>query len=293
MADANDNGLFDAFEAAPQAAPLNVLGFYADANANGLTDAFESAPNAGTLNGLGFYSDSDGNGLSDAFEAAPQAAPLNAHGFYADANANGLTDAFESAPNAGTLNGLGFYDESALIALNLSNPLLSLTGVDNEAELEFTIETSSDLQTWSVSERIQRTLSGGAGKYFVRLQTGAPYVQPTVLIYAHPEYGDILTDANGQVLYYFLYDSAGDNPVAANDTWPLAAAAETSVADVDISAGLGEGDYSNASGGPYLTIDDLPVYTYRGDTEANQANGQGAGAVWFTICPDGQLNATP
>jgi predicted lipoprotein with Yx(FWY)xxD motif len=233
--------------------------------------------------------DADGNGLSDAFEASPNAAALSALSYYYDNDGDGLTDAFEASPNAGSLNSLGFYDESAMIALNLPSPLLSLTGPGNQAELEFTIETSSDLQTWSVSERIQRTLSGGAGKYFVRLQTGAPYVQPTVLIYAHPQYGDILTDANGQVLYYFLYDSAGGNPVV-NGSWPLATAAETPVPDVGISATLDNSYYGNVSNGPYLTVDDLPVYTYVGDTEANQASGQGSGAVWYTIRPDGSLN---
>ena len=260
-----------------------------DADGNGLSDAFEASPNAAALSALSYYYDNDGNGLSDAFEASPNAAALSALSYYYDNDGDGLTDAFEASPNAGSLNSLGFYDESAMIALNLPSPLLSLTGPGNQAELEFTIETSSDLQTWSVSERIQRTLSGGAGKYFVRLQTGAPYVQPTVLIYAHPQYGDILTDANGQVLYYFLYDSAGGNPVV-NGSWPLATAAETPVPDVGISATLDNSYYGNVSNGPYLTVDDLPVYTYVGDTEANQASGQGSGAVWYTIRPDGSLN---
>ena len=226
--------------------------------------------------------DSNGNGLSDAFEAAPDAEVLNGLSYYYDSNGNGLTDTFEAAPNAASLNSLGFYDESAMIALNLPNPLMALTGPSNEVELEFTIETTEDLQNWSVNERIQRTLQGGVGKYFLRIQTGAPYVQPTVLIHEHPTLGDILTDANGQVYYFFLYDSAGATPVA-NSSWPVATAAETPVADVGVTAAL---DVN----GDKLTINNFPVYTYVGDTQANQASGHNLGSVWFTIHPNGELN---
>jgi predicted lipoprotein with Yx(FWY)xxD motif len=168
-----------------------------------------------------------------------------------------------------------------MIALNLPNPLMAITGPSNEVELEFTIETTEDLQNWTVNERIQRTLQGGVGKYFLRIQTGAPYVQPTVLIHEHPTLGDILTDANGQVYYFFLYDSEGGTPVA-NSSWPVATAAGTPVADVGITAALGVN-------GDKLTINNFPVYTYVGDTEANQASGHNLGSVWFTIQPNGDM----
>jgi len=260
-----------------------------DSSGDELTDkevvdaGFDPTVSYATITGLvpGIL-DSNSNGLSDAFEAAPDAEALNGLSYYYDSNGNGLTDTFEAAPNAASLNSLGFYDESAMIALNLPNPLMALTGPSNEVELEFTIETTEDLQNWSVNERIPRTLQGGVGKYFLRIQTGAPYVQPTVLIHEHPTLGDILTDANGQVYYFFLYDSAGGTPVA-NSSWPVATAAETPVADVGVTAAL---DVN----GDKLTINNFPVYTYVGDTQTNQASGHNLGSVWFTIHPNGELN---
>jgi uncharacterized repeat protein (TIGR02543 family) len=96
LGDSNGNGLSDAFEASPDAAVLNDLGYYYDSNGNGLSDAFEASPNAAVLNAFGYYYDSNGNGLSDAFEASPDAAVLNAFGYYHDSNGNGMSDAKEA-----------------------------------------------------------------------------------------------------------------------------------------------------------------------------------------------------
>ena len=182
------------------------------------------------------------------------------------------------------------YDESSIIELNVATPLLSMTNDDNQAEVEFAIETSDDLQTWSVEERIQRTLAGQGEKYFVRVTTGAPYIEPEVSVYSHPTLGDILTNADGAVLYAFVYDSAGQDPAYTGSAWPLVASSDAPEPDADVTASLAGATFSNVSGGPWLTMNGLPVYTYVSDSAPHEATGHGVGDVWFTIRADGSVN---
>ena len=182
------------------------------------------------------------------------------------------------------------YDESSIIELNVATPMLSMTNDDNQAEVEFAIETSDDLQTWSVEERIQRTLEGQGEKYFVRVTAGTPYVEPDVFVYTHPTLGDILTNADGAVLYAFVYDSAGQDPAYTGSAWPLVASSDAPEPDAGVTASLAGATFSNVSGGPWLTMNGLPVYTYVLDSAPHEATGHGVGDVWFTIRADGSVN---
>ena len=182
------------------------------------------------------------------------------------------------------------YDESSIIELNVATPMLSMTNDDNQAEVEFAIETSDDLQTWSVEERIQRTLEGQGEKYFVRVTAGTPYVEPDVFVYTHPTLGDILTNADGAVLYAFVYDSAGQDPAYTGSAWPLVASSDAPEPDAGVTASLAGATFSNVSGGPWLTMNGLPVYTYVSDSAPHEASGHGVGDVWFTIRADGSVN---
>jgi predicted lipoprotein with Yx(FWY)xxD motif len=182
------------------------------------------------------------------------------------------------------------YDESSIIELNVATPMLSMTNDDNQAEVEFAIETSDDLQTWSVEERIQRTLEGQGEKYFVRVTAGTPYVEPDVFVYTHPTLGDILTNADGEVLYAYTSDSAGQDPLYTGSAWPLVDSSDAPVPDAGVTASLAGASFDNVSGGPWLTVNGLPVYTYVSDSAPYEASGHGAGYVWFTIRADGSVN---
>ena len=182
------------------------------------------------------------------------------------------------------------YDEASIMEINVATPLLSMTNIENQAEIEFAIESSDDLQTWTVDERILRTVEGQGDKYFVRVSAGAPYINPSVLVYAHPTLGDILTNAEGYVLYGFAFNSAGQDPAYTGSSWNFVAATATPEPDAGVSATLAGATFGNVSGGPWLTVNGLPVYTYPLDTAPYQANGHGSGDVWFTLNPDGSLN---
>jgi predicted lipoprotein with Yx(FWY)xxD motif len=182
------------------------------------------------------------------------------------------------------------YSESSILEMNVSNPTLSMLNETQQAQVEFTLETSTDLEDWTIEERIQRTVQATEDQFFVRISSGVPYVTPTVLVFNHPSYGEILTDQDGNVLYGFSIDSAGGDPLYSGSSWPLASHSTDPEPDADVTAALTSGTYSNTSGGPWLKINDRPVYTYAGDSELNQASGHGQGSVWFTIRPDGSLN---
>ena len=182
------------------------------------------------------------------------------------------------------------YDESTIMDVNVGTPMLSMTGPENEAEVEFAIETSEDLENWSVEERIQRTMVGLGDKFFVRVSAGAPYVEPDVLVYEHPTLGNILTDADGNVLYSFAFNSVGQDPSYTGSSWNFVATTDAPEPDAGVTASLAAASFGNVAGGPWLTINGLPAYTYPLDTQPNQASGHGSGDVWFTIKPDGTLN---
>ena len=206
----------------------------------------------------------------------------------AQARADGVSAGIQSVTS--NPQSYQLYNESSIMEMNVSNPTLSMLNESEQAQVEFTLETSTDLEDWNIEERIQRTIEATGDKFFVRIKSGIPYVTPTVLVFNHPSYGEILTDQSGNVLYGFSIDSAGGDPIYSGSTWPLAPQIADPEPDAGITAALTSGTFSNASGGPWLKINNRPVYTYAGDSEPNQATGQNSGTVWFTIKPDGTLN---
>lgn len=206
----------------------------------------------------------------------------------AQARAEGVTAGIQSVTSSPQSYQL--YSESSIMEMNVSNPTLSMLNESEEAQVEFTLETSTDLEGWNIEERIQRTVQATGDKFFVRIKSGAPYVTPTVLVFNHPSYGEILTDQSGNVLYGFSIDSVGGDPLYSGSTWLLAPQITDPEPDAGVTAALTSGTFSNTSGGPWLKVNNRPVFTYAGDSEPNQASGHGLGSVWFTIKPDGTLN---
>ena len=206
----------------------------------------------------------------------------------AQARADGVTAGIQSVTS--DPQSYQLYNESSIMEMNVSNPTLSMLNESEQAQVEFTLETSTDLEDWKIEERIQRTVQATENKFFVRIKSGAPYVTPNVLVFNHPSYGEILTDQSGNALYGFSIDSVGGDPIYIGAAWPLAPQITDQEPDAGVTATLTSGTFSNASGGPWLKINNRPVYTYASDSEPNQASGHGLGSVWFTIKPDGTLN---
>lgn len=99
--------------------------------------------------------------------------------------------------------------------------------------------------------------------------------------------GEVLVDAEGFTLYYFLPDEQGEvtctEDCAAN--WPPAIV--DAVPDAgDLPKDLGTVE-NPESGQMQVTYDGWPLYRYIGDTGPGQANGEGVGDVWFVMTPEG------
>ena len=103
--------------------------------------------------------------------------------------------------------------------------------------------------------------------------------------------GEVLGDAEGFTLYYFLPDEQGEvtctEDCAAN--WPPAIVGAVPDAG-DLPKGLGTVE-NPETGEMQLTYDGWPLYTYVGDTAPGQGTGEGVGDVWFAMTPDGAKSA--
>ncbi len=92
----------------------------------------------------------------------------------------------------------------------------------------------------------------------------------------------ILTTATGLTLYYRTVD-AGTN-VFVGPTWPpLLATGSAPTSSVTLPGTLAVLTDGN---GAQVTYNGHPLYTYAGDAKAGDANGEGAGNVWFVVKPD-------
>jgi predicted lipoprotein with Yx(FWY)xxD motif len=105
--------------------------------------------------------------------------------------------------------------------------------------------------------------------------------------------GEVLTTADGRTLYGLTDDAEGvptcDGGCA--ETWP-----PLLVDGNELPAGLDPAVFGVAQrldGSWQLTAGGSPLYTYAGDDEPGDVNGQGSGGVWFVAKADGQLAVDP
>jgi predicted lipoprotein with Yx(FWY)xxD motif len=102
--------------------------------------------------------------------------------------------------------------------------------------------------------------------------------------------GKVLTDGAGKTLYRFDDDTA-EPPKSSCDgdcakAWPPVPADDaTAGAGID-KALLGE--VTRSDGSKQLTIGGWPAYRYAKDTKAGDVTGQGVGAKWYALAPDGK-----
>lgn len=106
--------------------------------------------------------------------------------------------------------------------------------------------------------------------------------------------GDVLVDTAGLTLYGFLDDREAGGPTcndACADAWPPLVVDGSELPD-----GLDPEVFSLVTrddGSQQLAAGIWPLYLFAGDAEAGEINGQGSGAVWFAVAPDGSLVGGP
>ncbi len=103
--------------------------------------------------------------------------------------------------------------------------------------------------------------------------------------------GTILVDAKGRTVYLFAADSKGKSACDASclEYWPAVVAPATLPKSLPgVSGKLGF--LKRSDGVRQLTINGLPLYTYKADTAKGAVNGQGinaSGAKWWAVAPSG------
>jgi predicted lipoprotein with Yx(FWY)xxD motif len=97
--------------------------------------------------------------------------------------------------------------------------------------------------------------------------------------------GEVLVDENQHTIYLFKKDSGEDSACtgACATTWPAVKPAEEGGA----GDGVDESKLDTNADGQAIYNGHL-LYTYSGDTEAGQSNGQGVGGNWFAVSADGE-----
>ena len=108
-------------------------------------------------------------------------------------------------------------------------------------------------------------------------------------IYNHPEFGEILSDGEGMILYMFTQD--GPNQVnctgACLESWPPFLAVD----DYELGKGIDESLIGTASlpdGREIVTYNEMPLYYWVGDSRKGDTNGQGVNDVWYVVSADGE-----
>ncbi|GAB7033287.1 SCO0930 family lipoprotein [Streptomyces sp. NPDC021749] len=117
-----------------------------------------------------------------------------------------------------------------------------------------------------------------------------------VSVLNQPELGQILVDGDGMTLYRFNKDSAWPMKFGCNDacldTWKPAKPADRSklkgIAPKLIST------VTRPDGIRQLAVDCWPVYTFTGDKQPGDINGQGKMGLWFAVSKTGKkITTTP
>ena len=119
--------------------------------------------------------------------------------------------------------------------------------------------------------------------------TVRPTVAPGVLVARNAALGAILVNPQGRTLYYFVPERGGRVVCTGQCTsvWPPSFTANPSApAAAGVSGQLG---VIARAGGQQITYNRWPLYTFAGDMQAGQTNGQGVfgfGGKWFVATPN-------
>ena len=113
---------------------------------------------------------------------------------------------------------------------------------------------------------------------------------------AKTQLGDVLVDANGNTLYGFTDDMNSMSSCAGScaQNWPPL----TVTAGWKLGSSLDQATFHTimrSDGGVQLVAGTWPLYTFAGDSQPGDVNGQGSLGKWFAVAPDGTLikNSSP
>jgi plastocyanin len=111
----------------------------------------------------------------------------------------------------------------------------------------------------------------------------------TVRVRDHPDLGEILVGPDGRTLYMFDRDARGDGSSSCSGdcagAWPPLTVEEEPTAGDGVTADLTT--FEREDGTTQVAAAGWPLYYFADDGEPGEANGQGAGGVWWVLGPGG------
>lgn len=104
--------------------------------------------------------------------------------------------------------------------------------------------------------------------------------------------GSLITDGNGNTLYLFTEDTDRSSACVGEcaETWPPLRTADGAGSAARVGGGLSAdlvGSIPREDGGPQVTYDGRPLYTYAGDAAPGDVNGQAVGDTWYAVSAAG------
>ena len=115
--------------------------------------------------------------------------------------------------------------------------------------------------------------------------------QPATVGVASTDLGSVLVNTDGRTLYVFQKDSGAQSscsgPCAME--WPALTANGKPTAGTGVNAGM-LGTSHRSDGGTQVTYNGHPLYTFSGDSQSGDTNGQGLtdfGGAWHVVSANG------
>lgn len=120
---------------------------------------------------------------------------------------------------------------------------------------------------------------------------GSPADLAGLSVRKDPKLGDIVVDAKGMTVYRFTKDTAWPMKTACTgaclDKWPVVAPVAKN--DVEGVTTKGFVTFDRPDGIKQQTLNCSPIYTFAGDKNPGDTNGQGVGGTWYAVSPDNEL----
>ncbi|WP_221356832.1 SCO0930 family lipoprotein [Streptomyces beigongshangae] len=150
--------------------------------------------------------------------------------------------------------------------------------------------------TWYASAPTGKKASAGGGG-----GSGAAAADlPGLSTRNDPELGEVVVDKNGMTVYRFEKDTPWPMKSACIGAclqkWPVVEpvdAADTKGIDNKNDGRRGYVVLNRPDGLKQQSIDCWPLYTFAGDKEPGDTNGQGVGGTWYAISPEGKPLGKP
>ncbi len=100
--------------------------------------------------------------------------------------------------------------------------------------------------------------------------------------------GMVLVDSRGFTLYRLTGETTSNIMCTGScaTTWPPLVTSGNPTGGPGATGTVGT--VKRPDGITQVTYDDVPLYTFSGDSGPGQSNGQGISGVWFAVTPDGQ-----